>query len=155
MTENLRLIARQLAHLQRMREYLEHSIGRCEAILPVTDWKSLGLEEHEVLAAFRIRFSEFQEHLGKAMRAVASEEEIEIERFGSVLAFMEKIGVLESAERWKIIREIRNAISHEYEEDGARLSEFFDEMLKAAPELFGSHQKLMTFCQKSYALKPE
>ena len=49
------------------------------------------------------------------MRAVASEEEIEVERFGAVLAFMEKIGVLESAERWKIIREIRNAISHENE----------------------------------------
>ncbi len=66
------------------------------------------------------------------MRAVASEEEIEIERFGSVLAFMEKIGVLESAERWKIIREIRNAISHEYEEDSVRLNEFFNEMLHAA-----------------------
>jgi len=89
------------------------------------------------------------------MRAVASEEEIEVERFGAVLAFMEKIGVLESAERWKIIREIRNAISHENEEDGARLSEFFVEMLKAAPELFGSHEKLLAFCQKSYDLMPE
>ena len=49
MTENLRLVGRQLTHLQRMREYLAHSIGRCEAILPVTDWKSLGFEEHEVL----------------------------------------------------------------------------------------------------------
>jgi hypothetical protein len=155
MTENLRLIARQLAHVQRMREYLEHSIVRCMAIIPVADWKSLSLEGHEVLAAFRVRFSEFQEHLGKAMRAVASEEEIEIERFGTVLAFMEKIGVLESAERWKIIREIRNAISHEYEEDSARLNEFFGEMLKAAPELFGSHRKLLAFCQKSYDLKPE
>ena len=51
---------------------------------------------------------------------------------------MEKIGVLESAERWKIIREIHNAISHEYEEDSTRLNEVFGEMLKAAPELFGS-----------------
>lgn len=155
MTENLRLIARRLAHLRRMREYLEHSIGRCKAILPVSDWKSLSFEEHEVLAAFRVRFSEFQEHLGKAMRAVASEEEIDTERFGAVLAFMEKIAVLESSERWKIIREIRNAISHEYEEDSARLSEFFNEMLKAAPELFDSQQKLLCFCKKSYDLDPE
>jgi hypothetical protein len=155
MTENLRLVARQLAHLQRMGEYLAHSIGRCNAILPVSDWKSLSFEEHESLAAFRVRFSEFQEHLGKAMRAVANEEEVEVERFGSVLALMEKIDVLESAERWKIIREIRNAISHEYEEDSVRLSEFFTEMLKAAPELFATHQKLVAFCQKSYGLKPE
>ncbi len=141
MTENARLIARQLTHLQRMHEYLAHSIGRCEAILPVTDWKSLSFEEHEVLAAFRIRFSDFQEHLGKTMQAVAREEEVEVERFGSVLAFMEKIGVLASAERWKIIREIRNAISHEYEEDATRLTEFFTD--------------LMAFCQKSYNIIPE
>lgn len=155
MTENLRLIARQLAHLRRMREYLEHSIGRCATILPISDWKALSLDEHERLAAFSVRFSEFQEHLGKAMRAVASEEEIEIERFGSVLAFMEKIGVLESAERWKIIREMRNSISHEYEEDSVRLTELFDEMLKAAPELFETHHKLEVFCRKSYDLKLE
>jgi hypothetical protein len=68
---------------------------------------------------------------------------------------MEKVGVLESAERWKIIREIRNAISHEYEEDSARLTEFFTEMLKATPELFGSHQRLLAFCQKFYDIKLE
>ena len=155
MTENVSLIARQLTHLQRMREYLAHSTGRCTAILPVTDWKSLSLEDHEVLAAFRVRFSEFQEHLGKTMKAVAREEEVDVDRFGSVLAFMEKVGVLESAEQWKIIREIRNAISHEYEEDSARLTEFFTEMLKATPELFGSHQRLLAFCQKFYDIKPE
>jgi len=155
MTENLKLIARQLVHLQRMREYLVHSIGRCTAILPVADWNALNFEDHEVLAAFRVRFSEYQEHLGMAMRAVASEEEAETERFGSVLAFMEKIGVLESAERWKIIREIRNAISHEYEEDSVRLSELFNAMLNSAPELFDSHQKLVAFCQKAYDLDSE
>ena len=61
------------------------------------------------------------------MRAVAIEEEVEAERFGSVLAFMEKLGVLESAERWKLIRELRNAINHEYEEDADRLTQFFTE----------------------------
>lgn len=29
MTVHLHLIARQLAHLQRMREYLTHSVRRC------------------------------------------------------------------------------------------------------------------------------
>ena len=52
-----------------------------------------------MLAAFRVRFSEFQEHLGKAMRAIAIEEEVEVERFGSVLAFMENSGCLS---RWNV-----------------------------------------------------
>jgi hypothetical protein len=155
MTEHLNLITRQLTHLQRMREYLAHSVERCEKIFPVSNWRLLSLEQHDILAAFRVRFSEFQEHLGKTMRAVAIEEEVEVERFGSVLAFMEKLGVLESAERWKIIRELRNAVNHEYEEDVERLTQFFMEMIHATPELFTFHQKLLIFCDEAYGVKPE
>jgi hypothetical protein len=155
MTEHLRLIARQLGHLQRMREYLVYSTQRVQRILPINNWRALSLEQHETLAAFRVRFSEFQEHLGKTMRAVAIEEEIEVERFGSVLAFMEKLGVLESTERWKIVRELRNAVNHEYEEDADRLTQFFTEMVKATPELFEHLQRLLDFCAKAYGIKPE
>ncbi len=155
MTQNARLIAVQLGHLQRMRDYLKHSVERCSHILPVSNWQTLSFEEHEMLAAFRVRFSEFQEHLGKTMRAVAVEEDINVDRFGSVLAFMEKMRVLESAERWKLIREIRNAINHEYEEDSERLSEFFVAMIEAAPELFRNHEKLVAFCNDAYGMQPE
>lgn len=152
MTEHLRLIARQLDHLQRMREYLAHSFERCSELFPVTNWQAMSMEQHEMLAAFRVRFSEFQEHLGKTMRAVAIEEEVEVDRFGSVLAFMEKLKVLESVERWKMIREIRNAVNHEYEEDAGRLSQFFTEMFKATPELFACHERLVFFCATAYGL---
>ena len=138
-----------------MREYLIYSTQRAQRILPITNWRELSLEQHETLAAFRVRFSEFQEPLGKTMRAVAIEEEVEAERFGSVLAFMEKLGVLESAERWKLIRELRNAVNHEYEEDADRLTQFFTEIVKATPELFDDHQRLLDFCAKAYAIKPE
>jgi hypothetical protein len=110
-------------------------------------------EQHETLAAFRVRFSEFQEHLGKIMRAVAVEEEISTERFGTVLAFMEKLNILESATRWKIIRELRNAVNHEYEESTERLTEFLMEMIKATPELMTCHQRLVEYCDKSYGIK--
>jgi len=88
------------------------------------------------------------------MRTVAIEEEVDVDQFGSVLAFMEKMNVLESAERWKIIREMRNAISHEYEEDATRLSEFFMEMPGAAPKLFLNNEKLITFCKNAYGIQP-
>ena len=152
MTENLHLMARQLNHLQRMRQYLEHSYERCNGVFPVTNWQEMSMEQHEILAAFRVRFSEFQEHLGKAMRAVAIEEEVDSERFGSVLAFMEKLGVLESVDRWKIIREIRHSVNHEYEEDVVRLTQFFSAMFKATPELFACHDKLVGFCNDAYGL---
>ncbi|MEI6647256.1 MAG: hypothetical protein WCP12_14565 [bacterium] len=152
MTEHLQLIAKHLTHLQRMREYLAYSAERCKDIFPVTNWQALSFEQHEKLAAFRVRFSEFQEHMGKTMKAVAIEEEVDVERFGTVLAFMEKISILDSAERWKMLREIRNALNHEYEENTERLTQILSEMFKAAPELFVIHAKLVVFCCEAYKL---
>ena len=68
------LIQTKLQHLARMREYLAYSLGQVEKLLPLKDWAALAPDQHESLAAFRVRFSEFQEHLGKTMRAVAIEE---------------------------------------------------------------------------------
>jgi hypothetical protein len=152
MTEHLHLIARQLNHLQRMQQYLAHSYDRCNEIFPVTNWQEMSMEQHEMLAAFRVRFSEFQEYLGKTMKAVAIEEEVSVDRFGSVLAYMEKLGVLESVERWKMIREIRNSVNQEYEEDAVRLTQFFTEMFRATPELFACYEKLFGFCKEAYGL---
>ena len=155
MTEHLRLLAKKLTHLKQMRKYLEYSEQRVQHILPITNWQDLSFEQHETLAAFRVRFSEFQEHLGKTMRAIAIEEEIKAERFGAILAFMEKLGIIETTERWKLIRELRNAINHEYEEDAERLAQFFLETLQATPELYGCFQRLLTFCADTYGVQPE
>jgi hypothetical protein len=80
-TEHLRLLNKQLTHLKQMRHYLEYSAQRVQHILPIKNWQDLSLQQHESLAAFRVRFSEFQEHLGKAMRVLAIKEEVEEVRF--------------------------------------------------------------------------
>jgi len=74
-SEHIVLIRKKLDHLVRMREYLRYSIGQVQALLPITDWQALQPDHHETLAAFRIRFSEYQEHMGKTMKAIAVEEE--------------------------------------------------------------------------------
>ncbi len=152
MTDHLKLIRVKLAHLLRMREYLAYSLAQVQSVLPLEDWTALSPDQHESLAAFRVRFSEFQEHLGKAMRAVAIEEEQEVERFGSVLAFMERLQVIDSADHWKLIRELRNAVNHEYEDDGTRLAKFFELMTQEAPALFGYFDHLQAHCASAYGL---
>ena len=59
---------------------------------------------------------------------------------------------LDSAERWKMLREIRNALNHEYEENTERLTQILSEMFRAVPELFAIHAKLETFCCEAYKL---
>lgn len=150
MTHNLELIGRRLKHLAKMADYLAYSLSQAAQLMPIRDWDALTPDQHESLAAYRVRFSEFQEHLGKTMRAVAIEEEATTEPFGAVLAFMEKLNVLDSVEHWKLIREYRNAVNHEYEENPERVSEFFSLLIEETPVLMSYHQKLRAFCQQAY-----
>ena len=60
MTPHRELIAGKLRHMRRMREYLAHSHGNLLAHgITGKPVGSLTLEESEILAAFRMRFSEF------------------------------------------------------------------------------------------------
>jgi hypothetical protein len=153
MTENLKLIGKKLEFLARMRTYLAYSTRKMPGLL--TTLRAHGLaaltpEEHETIAAFRARLADFQKHLGKTMRSVAIEEEVDVDRFGSVLAFMEKMGVLEDVEAWKLIRELRNDVHHQYEDDPAILFQFFDSMVKNAPVLLDCHDRLKSFIGRTY-----
>ena len=150
MTEQTELIRIKLEHLARMREYLQYSMSQVEPILLLKDWAGLSPDQHESLAAFRVRFSEFQEHLGKTMRSVAIEEEQDVDRFGPVLAFMERLKVIDSSDHWKLIRELRNAVNHEYEDDGARLAEFFALMVGETPKLIEYFTRLHAHCASAY-----
>ena len=153
MSEHIHLIIKKLEHLARMREYLRYSISQVTALLPIENWQALEPEQHETLAAFRVRFSEYQEHMGKTMKAIAVEEEKPTEPFTAVLNYMEKLGCIESVDRWKIIRELRNAVNHEYEEDLHVLHEFFEQMIQVSPELLLWHDQLSRFCQATYSPK--
>jgi hypothetical protein len=149
-SEHTTLIWKKLDHLQRMRDYLNYSTQQVSALLLITNWQMLQPDQHETLAAFRIRFSEYQEHMGKTMKAIAVEEEKPAEPFTAVLLYMEKLGCIASVDRWKDIRELRNAVNHEYEDDPAVLHEFFEQMTQAVPELLRWHQQVHSFCKTTY-----
>lgn len=150
MTAHRQPVLKKIEHLERMAGYLQWSLDQVRAFIPIRDWAMLTAEQHESLAAFRIRFSEFQEHLGKSMRAIAIEEEENREPCGAVLAFMEKLGILDSTAHWKLMRELRNAVNHEYEDNPARLSEFFRLLVEETPTLIGYQQRLAVYCRRHY-----
>jgi hypothetical protein len=149
-TQHQRLILKKIKHLTRMANYLAWSHEQITVFVPISDWTSLSPEQHETLAAFRLRFSELQEQIGKTMRAVTIEEEEIHEPFGAVLSFMEKLGILDSAMHWKLIHELRNAINHEYEENPERLTEFFSQLAAETATLMGYAERLISHCQKYY-----
>lgn len=150
MNDHQALIWKKLDHLARMRDYLKYSVAQIQALQMPLVWERLTPDEHESLAAFKVRFSEFQEHMGKTMKAVAVEEEKPSEPFTTVLLYMEKLGCLASVDRWKEIRELCNSVNHESEDDSVALQRLFQALLASTPELLVWHDRLQAFCAKTY-----
>ncbi len=103
MTDQHRIIEAKPRHLARMRTYLEYSLSQIKRLLPLKDLDAQTADQHESLAALRVRFSEFQEHLRVAMRAVAIEEEQDVQRIGSVptlYRFSLGVASIKCALRW-------------------------------------------------------
>jgi hypothetical protein len=148
------IIAKKLAHLEKMRGYLAYSTGRmsntntAEKIL-----QTLSDEEAEILAAFRARFSEYQEHVGKLLKSIALEEGVKVVGMSDVLAFAEKSGLIMDEHDWKIPRDVRNAINHEYEENAQVLSVLVGEMLRLVESLMAIHQRADRYCREKLGVK--
>ena len=65
---------------------------------------------------------------------------------------MERLQVLGSADHLKLIRELRNAVNHDDEDDPVRLNTFIERMLAEVAALEGYHQRLLNFCAQAYGL---
>jgi uncharacterized protein YutE (UPF0331/DUF86 family) len=154
MNTHLQLIQSKLAQLEKLRIYLVHATHKIEQDgLPDKPLTEFSLDESNDLAAFRMRVSEFQEHLGKLLASIAREEEIKYSGFSDVLAFAEKAGIIGSEMEWKEIREIRNQINHEYEDDPAALSAIIKEMVACIPVLLEWGGNVRDYCAAKFRLR--
>lgn len=149
MSEHRKLIQRKLEHLDRMRGCLEYSRARVAPVLQRPDGSGLGPEQHETLAAFRVRFSEFSGAFGQDDARSPSRRSSGPSR-PVPSSSTEKLGIIESTERWRLIREPRNAVNQEYEDNAERLATFFLELARAAPELLDCHNRLVEFVESHY-----
>jgi hypothetical protein len=154
MSENLQIIHKKLENLSRMGADLKHSVSKMTTPLLKIERghiDELTPDERETISAFNKRFGDYQEQIGKTMRSIAIEEENPTSPFGAILALMEKLEILESSEKWKEVRELRNHASHEYENDFTELSQILTGMLESVPFLAGIHEKMLAFVRHHYA----
>ena len=155
MSENLSILQKKLNNLNRMQADVRHSISKMAGPLATTkqgNVSALTLEERETISAFTTRFATYQEQMGKSMKSVAIEEESATSPFGAELALMEKLNILDDLEKWKLVRELRNAVNHEYEDDANELHQILSSMVASVPWLIATHQRLISFVKDNYGL---
>jgi hypothetical protein len=99
-----------------------------EYIMPLDTKKYLNLDDEniKVLDQFLFRFSKLQDAMGqKLFKNILKflKEDVENLPFIDILNRMEKLRLIENANTWKELREDRNDLAHNYEDEPDKMSE--------------------------------
>jgi hypothetical protein len=143
----------QLALMRAAVQVLDESRGRVAAFADRLGGE-LTIGERESCEALTSRFARLNDFL--LQRVFRTLDQIELADDGTALDRLqraEKRGLISSAERWRELRLLRNAIAHDYLIESA--DRVLRESLAAAPELIETAQRVghyvvaKEYCRKS------
>ena len=91
----------------------------------------------ESLDQITFRFSKLQDSMGKLFRyfLVSKGENVENMTMLDVVNYLDKIGIIIDADEWFKLREIRNIIAHEYEDESEKIAEVINKINEKIPYL--------------------
>jgi hypothetical protein len=124
-------------HKQRMMSAIEN----LQQILPLNGERYQRLTEDEVthIDQYLFRFAKLQDTMGQRLfRLIMSMlgEDVESMPFIDVLNRLEKMGRIPSVEEWRRLGEIRNQVSHEYDDRPEYMAAALNSVFDARESLF-------------------
>ncbi|RME17801.1 MAG: hypothetical protein D6797_01640 [Bdellovibrio sp.] len=138
-----------LEALKESKKTLNHSLKLCSGLEKKS---SYSLEDLDKLEALTSRFSRVSDILiQKAFRAI---DDIELVDSGSILDRIQrahKRELIESADEFIQIRELRNSIAHEYKITD--LNEIFRLCILKSPTLVRAIDKVIEYCKKHHEIE--
>jgi len=145
MDEKAEILKENLNALNKSMSWLSYSYSICKEIGIKDDFSAQELTEFESLTARFARTIDL--FINKSLRSLYK---VELEDSGTVIDLLnkaEKREIIESAEIWKKIKELRNSIAHDYDIDNFA-SEIFKPSLKYTPIIEKSIVTLNSYCEK-------
>lgn len=117
-------------HIQR----IEEAYGDMQNFIPLTVEKYKNLSKNEVqdVDQYLYRFSKLQDTLGdKVFKLLAQEyvDNINNLSFMDILNKLEKVGYLMSVKEWTYLREIRNEIAHQYDDEAEEMTQAINKII--------------------------
>ncbi len=135
---------------KRHADRLAWAMSQFSGKFPLSSDAITGLNDTElaVLDQFSTRFAKLQDAMGaKLFPAVLelTKEPGNYPAFLDKLNRLEKIGAIESADRWLKLREMRNEFSHDYPDDPALQAAILNKAYPLASELLAILNKIELF----------
>ena len=141
-TDLIEVLKEQLISLEKAKDILEYSYNRCNKIEIKEGSTYEEMDKFESLTSRFARLSDI--FIQKILRII---EIIDLEPQETVrdrINKAEKKGLIESAEKFKEIRILRNSIAHEYIMEA--LLDIFKNVLEYTPILFDSVDRVKQYC---------
>lgn len=133
-------IAKVMAECELHQQRIEYSLDKLKQFMPLDSekYQTLSDEQVEALDQFLFRFAKLQDAMGQRLFVYFLESQAEPVKHLSVLDRLnrlEQLGVLPNKDEWLSIRNIRNKVSHEYEDDPVAMCEALNHVYAIYPRL--------------------
>ncbi len=143
-------INKYLNECNKHKMRIEKSYAKVKEIFPLSAprYKNLSDDEVEAIDQYLFRFSKLQDTLGqRVFKLIVSEyeENIETLTFIDILNRLEKIGILEDANIWKKLRDVRNDIAHQYDDEPQQMAEALNNIFAYRNELLNIFDNIEKF----------
>lgn len=136
---------------------LNSSLKYLEKLVPitVTQYEKLTEQEFSFVDQMSYRFGKLQDTMGRLLRSllIALEEEAQQLPFIDVLNRAEKIGIIESAQEWITLRELRNILTHEYSEKVEEIVEGINKLYEISQRLLEIYKRIINYIDKRKILE--
>lgn len=141
---------------QRCAWHLNATAARVEWPLtaPKLSERQMDLGLFEPLAAINERFARLQDLLGTTMRHLCELCGERADTFLRVLAFFEKVGVIQSAEAWHACRSLRNRAAHDYGTDFEITAGYFNALHEQIAVLSAATLAIAAYAKQSLGIEP-
>jgi len=121
--------------------------------LPLQPASYLQLNEENItyIDQFLFRYAKLQDAIGERLfkgMLILLQEEVEHVPFLDILNKLEKLNLIASAEKWQELREIRNAISHEYDDSPELMVQVLNATFLSTEVLIDTYDGLKDAYQK-------
>ncbi len=129
---------------------LSRAITKMSPVMPLDSDRYLLLTEDEIehIDQFLFRFAKLQDAMGaKLFRYIMLYlgEDIENRPFIDILNRMEKIGLIDSANEWRELREDRNELSHNYENEPISMSISINILYEKSERLIEIYNRIKSY----------
>ncbi len=160
MSESLLSVNKQ--HLSNLIEAIQRCVYFLDASIDKLEWplQSSYLSQHkkdvalfESLSAINERFAKLQDVLSSAMRHAAMLSGESADNFLKVMAFYEKIGVIDSVNAWQLYRAVRNIAAHDYETSYEEIAEHFNAIRELVGPICQDASRFVRYCDQSLGVQ--